>query len=67
MGKKFIPIKMHQLPYKVYLDNLHKIYKCPKRTALPVPPFEKRTASRKASMDTTLEELSAISGKEDLC
>jgi hypothetical protein len=52
MGKKFIPVKMHEMTYKVYLDNLVKIYKCAKKTTLPVPPFLKTGVSRKASIDT---------------
>ena len=50
MGKKFIPVKMHELSYKVYLDNLIKIYKFARKTSLPVPPFNKKGVSRKASI-----------------
>jgi len=53
MGKKFIPVKMHELTYKVYLDNLVKIYKCARKTTLPVPSFNKKSVSRKASIETT--------------
>lgn len=67
MGKKFIPIKMRELSYKVYLDNLVKIYKCAKRTSIPIPPFRKMSVSRKASIDTTPEEIDEVSIKQDSC
>lgn len=66
MGKKFIPIKMHELTYKVYLDNLLKIYKCVKRASLPVPPFIKKSVSRKASIDTIHEDLEEVCSKPEL-
>jgi hypothetical protein len=66
MGKKFIPVKMHELGYKVYLDNLMKIYKCAKKVSLPVPAFAKMGVSRKASIDTTHGELEEVVCKEAL-
>jgi hypothetical protein len=60
MGKKYIPIKIHDLAYKVYLDNLVKIYKVAKRTALPIPVFHKKSVSRKDSIETSSEEMEEV-------
>lgn len=56
MGKKYIPIKIQDLTYKIYLDNLIKIYKVTKRSSLPIPLFQKKSVSRKDSLDTSSEE-----------
>ncbi len=66
MGKKFIPVQLHQLAYKVYLDNLVKIYKSSRKPSIPPPPFGPKTVSRKASIDTTNEELEEVCSKNEL-
>jgi hypothetical protein len=57
MGKKYIPVQLHGLSYKIYLDNLVKVYKCPKKGNIPIPPFNKKGVSRKESIETSLGEL----------
>lgn len=56
MGKKYIPIKIQELTYKIYLDNLVKIYKVTKRPSLPIPSFQKKSVSRRESLETSSEE-----------
>lgn len=56
MGKKYIPIKIQELTYKIYLDNLIKIYKVTKRASLPIPLYQKKSVSRKESLETSSEE-----------
>lgn len=60
MGKKYIPIKINEISYKVYLDNLVKIYKVTKRASVPIPVFRKKSVSRKDSLDTSPEDLDEI-------
>jgi hypothetical protein len=55
MGKKYIPVKVNGTSLKLYLDSLTKIYKCARKTSLPIPTFEKDGVSRKDSLDTNLE------------
>lgn len=52
MGKKYIPVKVNGLSYKVYLDNIEKIYKNTSKTSVPIPPFHKKLVSRKSSLET---------------
>lgn len=56
MGKKYIPIKIQDLTYKIYLDNLVKIYKVTKRASLAIPLYQKKSVSRKESLETSSEE-----------
>lgn len=39
MGKQYIPVVIGDRSYKLYLDNLVKIYKTPRRRLLPVPEY----------------------------
>jgi hypothetical protein len=55
MGKKYIPVRVNAGLFKLYLDSLTKIYKCAKKTTLPVPPFLKKSVSRKDSLETNPE------------
>ncbi len=57
MGKKYIPIKICDYSYKVYLDNLVKIYKVNKRIEIPIPPYYKKSVSRQDSIETSSEDL----------
>lgn len=31
MGKKYIPVKINQADYRIYLDNVEKVYKVNKK------------------------------------
>lgn len=66
MGKKFIPVQLHSLTYKVYLENLVKIYKCARKPSIPPPAFRPKGVSRKASIDTTHEEVEEVCSKTEL-
>lgn len=57
MGKKYIPIKIQDCSYKVYLDNLVKIYKVSKRNEIPIPAYNKKSVSRSDSVETSTEDL----------
>ena len=52
MGKKYIPIDIHALQYRVYLENLVKIYKVVRKQLPAIPKFAKRSLSRKESLET---------------
>lgn len=58
MGKKYIPIELNTLQYRVYLENLHKIYKVVKKPLPIIPKFSKRSTSRKESLETIPDALS---------
>jgi hypothetical protein len=47
MGKKYIPIEMNTIQYRVYLENLSKIYKKVKKPLPMLPKYTKRSGSRK--------------------
>lgn len=51
MGKKYLPVEINQLPYKIYLDNLHKIYRVNKITIRSIPAYQKNIR-RKESIET---------------
>ena len=55
MGRKYIPVKVNGASHKLYLDSLTKIYKCAKKTTLPIPLFARKCVSRKDSLDTNPE------------
>ncbi len=55
MGRKYIPVIVNTSSQKLYLDNLAKIFKCAKKTTLPIPPFHRKGVSRKDSLDTNPE------------
>lgn len=55
MGKKYIPVKINNMDYRVYLDNVEKVYKVSKKNIPSIPSFSKntkRTLLRKASIHT---------------
>lgn len=52
MGKKFVPVKINGCSYRIYLDNVEKIFKRAKKTHLPIPAFQKKMVSRKSSVET---------------
>lgn len=52
MGKKYIPIELHTMQYRVYLENLQKIYKVARKQLPVIPKFAKRSSSRKESLET---------------
>jgi hypothetical protein len=52
MGKKFVPVAMGGYLYKVYLDDIHKIYKKIEKTEKPIPPFRSSNLMRKQSQET---------------
>ncbi len=64
MGKKYIPIEMHQYQYKVYLSDVKKIYKLAKKTHPPIPQFSKKNCSRKESLETIPDRLIYFESKE---
>lgn len=39
MGKKYIPLGLNQINYKVYLDDLIKIYKKQKIVKITIPKY----------------------------
>ena len=55
MGRKYIPVKVNGTNLKLYLDSLTKIYKCAKKTTLPIPSFARKGVSRKDSLVTNPE------------
>lgn len=52
MGKKYIPVKINQADYRIYLDNVEKVYKVNKKNIPSIPTFAKKTLFRKASIQT---------------
>lgn len=66
MGKKFIPVQLQGLNYKVYLENLVKIYKCARKPSIAPPAYRPKGVSRKASIDTTPEEMEEVCSKSEL-
>jgi hypothetical protein len=66
MGKKYIPVQLHSLSYKVYLDSLVKIYKCTRKPSIPPPAFAPKGVSRKASIDTTNDDELEVCSKSEL-
>jgi hypothetical protein len=52
MGKKFITIQINTFPYRVYLNNLHKVYKVVKKTLPQIPVYQRKNSSRKESLET---------------
>jgi len=61
MGKKYIPILLNSESYKIFIDNINKIYKVNLKKSKPIPPFTSKVF-RKDSMQTNcqLEDLSEI-------
>lgn len=57
MGKKYIPIELQCVQYRVYLENLHKIYKVVKKQLPAVPKYSRRISSRKESLETVPDTL----------
>jgi hypothetical protein len=64
MGKKYIPIELNSLPYRVYLSNLHKIYKVAQKILPPIPTFCRRNNSRKESLETVPDVLAYFEAKD---
>ena len=60
MGKKFIPVKVNSSSHKLYLEVLTKIYKCAKKTTPPIPAFQRKSVSRKDSLETNPEETNEV-------
>lgn len=52
MGKKYIPVKMNKLDYRIYLDNVEKVYKVNKKNIPKIPPYARKTIFRKNSFET---------------
>lgn len=55
MGRKYIPVKVNGSSQKLYLDSLNKIYKTAKKTIPGIPPFLRKSVSRKDSLETNPE------------
>ncbi len=64
MGKKYIPIELHTMQYRVYLENLLKIYKVAKKQLPAIPKFPKRTFSRKESLETIPDGSCLLEGQQ---
>jgi hypothetical protein len=65
MGRKYIPVKVNGSSVKLYLDSLTKIYKCAKKTTLPIPPFLRKSVSRKDSLDTNPDYHAEVATEEE--
>jgi hypothetical protein len=66
MGRKYIPVKVNGSSQKLYLDSLAKIFKCAKKTTLPIPPFLRKGVSCKDSLDTDQEYHAELLTKEEI-
>lgn len=47
MGKKYIPVELNKTSYRVYLTNLTKIFKVTKKTLPSIPPYARKSHTRK--------------------
>lgn len=56
MGKKYIPIVMGSCNYKVWIDNINRVFKHSKKITPPIPAFAKAKVSRKDSLETQQDE-----------
>lgn len=57
MGKKYVPIKMNGYGYRVYLEDVMKVYKSVKKTAIPIPAFQRKGTNRKDSLETVADSM----------
>jgi hypothetical protein len=64
MGKKYIPIELHTMQYRVYLENLQKIYKVARKQLPAIPKFAKRSTSRKESLETIPDGSYLLEGQQ---
>jgi len=55
MGKKYIPVVMRNCDYRVFLENVSKVYTKVHKIIPPPPPY-KKTAIRKESLETCGDE-----------
>lgn len=50
MGKKYIPITMGGYNYKIWIDNLNRVFKQTKKITPQIPAYAKHKLLRKDSM-----------------
>lgn len=53
MAKKYIPVMINGVEYRVYLENVQKIFKIEIRKRVAIPVYSKKTFSRKISLETS--------------
>lgn len=50
MGKKYIPVTMGGCHYKIWIDNLERVFKHSKKITPQIPAYGKPKLARKDSM-----------------
>lgn len=55
MGKKYIPVKINNGDYRIYLENVEKVYRVNKKQMPPIPTYAKKRLSSKISLKTEPE------------
>lgn len=64
MSRKYIPVEINSHPYKIYLDNVVRIYKFTRQSHVPLPPYEIKDVSEKECFELETDESQCGQGIE---